>query len=50
MDAHLARKRPAGDAPQPAPKRVELLAFSKASAYYGSRKGYVFKIDRKSVV
>ena len=45
MDAHLARKRPAGDAPpQPAPKRVELLAFSKASAYYGSRKGYVFKM------
>ena len=45
MDAHLARKRLAGDAPpQPAPKRVELLAFRKASAYYGSRKGYVFKM------
>ena len=38
-------KRPAeSSAGAPERKKVQLLAFSKASAYYGSRKGYVFKL------
>ena len=32
-------------AQEPQPKKVKLVDFSAASAFYGSRKGYVFKTD-----
>mmetsp|Transcript_26509 Transcript_26509/g.79489 ORF Transcript_26509/g.79489 Transcript_26509/m.79489 type:complete len:269 (-) Transcript_26509:24-830(-) len=46
----MAEKRSAaGPALQPAAKTIKLAEFCKASAYYGSRKGYVFKTGDKGL-
>ena len=45
----MAEKRSAGPLPQPSAKTVKLAEFCKASAYYGSRKGYVFKTGDKGL-